>query len=147
MVEEAVLKQFEAINERGGVLGAMETYYQRTRIQDESLEYEHRKYTGEYPIIGVNTYLNPNTLSGEYVRQEIDLTRATPEEKISQIINLREFQKRNADRAEAALKSLKNVAQCGKNIFEELMTTVRYASLGQITGVLYEVGGKYRRSM
>jgi len=146
-VEKAVLEQFEAISQRGGVLGAMETYYQRSRIQDESIHYEHMKHTGEYPIVGVNTFLNPHAATEGYERPPILLSRATREEKMSQIHNLRAFQERN--RAEAAhwLDELKRAALTPANLFDVLMTTARYASMGQITKVLYEAGGKYRRNM
>jgi isobutyryl-CoA mutase len=146
MVEEAVLAEFERIDQRGGVLGAMETQYQRSRIQDESMLYEHKKHSGELPIIGVNTFLNPRAdQAGDLVPGE--LARATPEEKEQQIRNLRAFQEHNRDMAPAALKRLQDVAVAGENIFAELMETVKYASLGQITHALYEVGGKYRRNM
>jgi isobutyryl-CoA mutase len=146
LVEEAVLQEFERINDRGGVLGAMETQYQRGKIQDESMYYEMKKHTGELPIIGVNTYLNPNPPSEEEV-DNMELARATKEEKELQIANLRDFQGRNADRSEEALNRLKQAAVSGGNVFEELMQTVQYASLGQITRALYEVGGQYRRNM
>ncbi|GAB4565710.1 MAG: methylmalonyl-CoA mutase family protein [Geothermobacteraceae bacterium] len=146
LVEEAVMLEFERINQRGGVLGAMETQYQRGKIQDESMLYEHKKHTGELPIIGVNTYLNPKVEEEGY---EIpgELARSTEEEKQLQLTNLRAFQKRNADLAPAAIDRLKQVATSGGNIFAELMETVKVASLGQITSALYEVGGQYRRNM
>ncbi|KFL17272.1 methylmalonyl-CoA mutase, partial [Geobacillus stearothermophilus] len=146
LVEEAVLQEFERLNDRGGVLGAMETQYQRGKIQDESLYYETKKHSGELPIIGVNTFLNPNPPSEEELNN-IQLARATYEEKETQIRNLREFQERNKDKAGPALERLKQVATSGGNIFEELMETVKVASLGQITRALYEVGGQYRRNM
>ncbi|OEH93285.1 fused isobutyryl-CoA mutase/GTPase IcmF, partial [Bacillus solimangrovi] len=146
LVEEAVLKEFERINDRGGVLGAMETQYQRGKIQDESMYYEMKKHTGELPIIGVNTYLNPNPPSEEELNS-IELARATREEKEQQINNLRLFQGENENKSEEALARLKETAINGGNIFGELMETVRYASLGQITQALYEVGGQYRRNM
>ncbi|MGB7912853.1 MAG: methylmalonyl-CoA mutase family protein, partial [Desulfobaccales bacterium] len=147
MVEEAVLKEFDSLSRRGGVLGAMETYYQRGKIQDESLYYELKKNTGEYPIIGVNTYVSPNTLGENYCRPPTLLTRATYEEKRAQLDNLNEFKRRNRKKSAAALDSLKKSVLSGGNIFAELLETVRVASLGQITQVLYEVGGKYRRNM
>jgi methylmalonyl-CoA mutase len=147
MVEEAVLKEFDSLSRRGGVLGAMETYYQRGKIQDESLYYEMKKNSGEYPIIGVNTYVNPNILADSYSRPPTQLTRSTYEEKRTQLENLRSFQERNRARAVMALDSLKKTALNGGNIFAELMHTARVASLGQITKALYEVGGKYRRNM
>ncbi|HQP48406.1 MAG TPA: methylmalonyl-CoA mutase family protein [Spirochaetota bacterium] len=146
-VEKAVLEQFIAISQRGGVLGAMETYYQRSRIQEESLYYEYKKHTGEYPIIGVNTYLNPNAAGDDYTAPATELTRATYEEKQSQIANLRNFQERNSAACEEALNALRDTVLQGGNIFGELMNAVRYASMGQITKLLYEVGGKYRRNM
>lgn len=144
LVEEAVLAEFQRISDRGGVLGAMETQYQRSKIQEESLYYETLKHNGELPIIGVNTFLNPNSSEEDY---EIELARATEEEKVQQINNLRDFQERHKDVADAALRRLKEVARSGENIFAELMETVKVASLGQITGALYEVGGQYRRNM
>lgn len=146
LVEEQVLQEFERINDRGGVLGAMETQYQRGKIQDESMYYEMRKHTGELPIIGVNTYLNPNPPSEDDMNN-MELARATKEEKETQIQNLRSFQERNKEKTEEALKRLKETAVSGGNIFAELMETVKSASLGQITRALYEVGGQYRRNM
>ncbi|MFC0475869.1 fused isobutyryl-CoA mutase/GTPase IcmF [Robertmurraya beringensis] len=146
LVEEMVLQEFERLNDRGGVLGAMETQYQRGKIQDESMYYEMKKHTGELPIIGVNTYLNPNPPSEEET-DNMELARATKEEKELQIQNLREFQERNKDKIAAALQKLKQTAVNNGNIFEELMETVKVASLGQITRALYEVGGQYRRNM
>jgi isobutyryl-CoA mutase len=146
LVEEAVLQEFERINDRGGVLGAMETQYQRGKIQDESMFYEMKKHTGELPIIGVNTYLNPNPPSEDAV-DNMELARATKEEKELQISNLNRFKAKNEDQSEAALHRLKQTAVNGGNIFAELMETVQYASLGQITRALYEVGGQYRRNM
>ncbi len=147
MVEEAVLKEFDALSRRGGVLGAMETYYQRGKIQDESLYYELKKNTGEYPIIGVNTYISPDILAENYCRPPTQLTRATYEEKRAQLDNLNKFRQRNQEKAAVALDSLKKTVLSGGNIFAELLETVKVASLGQITQVLYEVGGKYRRNM
>jgi len=144
LVEEAVIQEFERLNSRGGVLGAMETQYQRGKIQDESMYYEMKKHTGELPIIGVNTFINPNSSEEDY---EIELARATEEEKVQQIQNLRAFQERNRDAAGAALRRLQEVATSGDNIFAELMETVKVASLGQISAALYEVGGQYRRNM
>ncbi|MCA1032132.1 methylmalonyl-CoA mutase family protein [Bacillus timonensis] len=146
LVEEAVLQEFERINDRGGVLGAMETQYQRSKIQDESMYYEMKKHTGELPIIGVNTYLNPNPPSEEDLNN-IELARATKEEKELQINNLNEFKNKHSQANAEALNRLKKVAISGGNIFEELMETVKVASLGQITQALYEVGGQYRRNM
>ncbi len=146
-VEEAVLAEFDSLNSRGGVLGAMESHYQRGKIQEESLAYEHRKHTGDYPIIGVNTYLNPETMKESYVRPPITLTRASYDEKMAQINSLRAFQERHRVETPRALARLKETILDGGNIFNEIMKTVRSASLGQITSVLYETGGKYRRNM
>ncbi len=146
LVEEAVLTEFDRITERGGVLGAMETGYQRSRIQDNSMYYEHLKHSGKYPLVGVNTFLNPDAeATGEV--EEVELARATEDEKVSQLDRLRDFMSTNEDKAPEALKRLKERALSGGNIFEEMMETVKVASLGQITQALYEVGGKYRRSM
>ncbi len=146
LVEEAVLAEFDQITARGGVLGAMETGYQRGKIQEESIYYETLKHTGEFPIIGVNTFRDPDAAKAE---QEfaIELARSTEEEKESQLKRLAEFQQRNADRSAAALAHLQQTALENGNIFEALMETVRYCSLGQITNALYAVGGKYRRNM
>lgn len=144
LVEEAVLQEFERLSSRGGVLGAMETQYQRGKIQDESMYYEMKKHTGELPIIGVNTFINPNASEEDY---EIELARATEEEKEQQIVNLRSFQELHRDTAPVALRRLQEVAVSGGNIFAELMETVKVASLGQISAALYEVGGQYRRNM
>jgi len=146
LVEEAVLQEFDRINERGGVLGAMETQYQRGKIQDESMHYEMKKHTGELPIIGVNTYLNPNPPSQDMM-DNMELARASKEEKETQIQNLKTFQQTHEHKVEEALLNLKNKAIHNGNIFAELMETVKVASLGQITQALYEVGGQYRRNM
>jgi methylmalonyl-CoA mutase len=146
LVEEAVLQEFERLNDRGGVLGSMETQYQRGKIQDESMHYEMKKHTGELPIIGVNTYLNPNPPSEEDVNN-MELARATGEEKELQIHNLRSFQASNKSLTDEALNRLKETAVNNGNIFAELMDSVKVASLGQITRALYEVGGQYRRNM
>ncbi|MBU9713972.1 fused isobutyryl-CoA mutase/GTPase IcmF [Evansella tamaricis] len=145
LVEEAVLLELERMNDRGGVLGAMETQYQRGKIQEESLLYETLKHNGKLPIIGVNTYLNPKPPSEDDF--EMELARATKEEKEEQIRRLREFQEKNREEGDVALSRLKQVALKGDNLFEELMETVKVASLGQITGALYEVGGQYRRNL
>ena len=144
LVEEAVLKEFEALSERGGVLGAMETGYQRGKIQEESLYYEHRKHDGSYPIVGVNTFRNPH---GDAVPQKLELARSTEEEKASQLTRLADFHARHAAEAPAALERLQQTVMNGGNVFEELMATVRVCSLGQITRALFDVGGQYRRSM
>ncbi|MED3779772.1 methylmalonyl-CoA mutase family protein [Heyndrickxia sporothermodurans] len=146
LVEEAVLAEFDRLNDRGGVLGAMETQYQRGKIQEESMYYEMKKHSGELPIIGVNTYLNPNPPTEEEMNS-IELARATKEEKETQIRNLNQFKEKNSDKVEQAIKQLKNTAMNGGNIFAELMETVKVASLGQITKALYDVGGQYRRNM
>ncbi|TSI07454.1 fused isobutyryl-CoA mutase/GTPase IcmF [Lysinibacillus sp. BW-2-10] len=146
LVEQAVLEEFERINDRGGVLGAMETQYQRGKIQEESMYYEHLKHTGEFPIVGVNTYLNPNPPSADEINN-MEIARASKEEKELQIQNLREFQKRNETAIMESLNKLKETALSGGNVFAELMETVKVASLGQITKALYEVGGQYRRNM
>ena len=144
LVEEAVLKEFEAISERGGVLGAMELGYQRGKIQEESLHYEHLKHTGEYPIIGVNTFRNPH---GDPVPDHIELARSTEEEKQSQLKRLQDFQSRHAKEAPAMLARLQKAVIRNENVFAVLMDAVRVCSLGQITNALFEVGGQYRRSM
>ena len=146
LVEEAVLQEFDSINDRGGVLGSMETQYQRGKIQEESMHYEMKKHSGELPIIGVNTYLNPNPPSEDDI-DNMEIARATKEEKETQIINLRAFQNNHKNETEQALEKLQQVAVSGGNIFAELMETVKVASLGQITNALYEVGGQYRRNM
>lgn len=144
LVEEAVLTEFDRITERGGVLGAMERMYQRNKIQEESLLYEHQKHTGELPLIGVNTFLNkkgsPTIIPNEVIR-------STTEEKEQQINNLQLFWKRNENKSAAALKKLQLAAINNENLFAALMETVKYCSLGQITHALYEVGGQYRRNM
>lgn len=147
LVEEAVLVEFERLNERGGVLGAMEREYQRGKIQDESMVYEVRKHDGSLPLIGVNTYLNPKTQAEGYEAPRFELRRATPEEKREQIDNCRAFQARDPAARERLMEKLRTVVLAGGNVFDVLMDLVRVASLGQITGALYEVGGKYRRSM
>jgi methylmalonyl-CoA mutase len=146
LVEEAVLREFDRLSERGGVLGAMETQYQRGRIQEESLLYERRKHSGELPVIGVNTFLNPEA-DDRAAMDEVPLSRSTSDEKDRRIEELRAFQGRNAGEAERALARLQEVALSGGNIFAELMRTVRSASLGQITRALFEVGGEYRRNL
>jgi methylmalonyl-CoA mutase len=146
LVEEAVLSEFDRITERGGVLGAMETGYQRSKIQEESMYYEELKHSGEYPIIGVNTFRNPDTDVDEEAAT-LELVRASDEIKQDQLRRLEDFKKRHQDEAPAALARLKEVALEGGNIFAELINTVRCCSLGQITTALYEVGGQYRRNM
>jgi len=144
LVEGAVLREFEALSERGGVLGAMETGYQRGKIQEESLYYEHRKHDGSYPIVGVNTFRNPH---GDAVPQKVELARSTDDEKASQLARLADFHARHGSESPAALERLKRTVMAGGNVFEELVSTVRVCSLGQITRALFDVGGQYRRSM
>ncbi|MDB5222162.1 MAG: methylmalonyl-CoA mutase family protein [Chitinophagaceae bacterium] len=144
LVEEAVMAEFERISERGGVLGAMERMYQRNKIQEESLYYETLKHTGEFPIVGVNTFLN-KAGSPTILPQEV--IRSTTDEKEFQISTLNSFKERHKDKSDEMLKRLQQVAINDGNLFEELMETVKYCSLGQITHALYEVGGQYRRNM
>ncbi len=144
LVEEAVLQEFDRISRRGGVLGAMETQYQRSKIQEESMYYEYLKQSGEYPIIGVNTYLNEEA---ENPYDNMTITRATDEEKQKRLEQLNDFKNRHKDEAEEALDRVRHVALSGGNVFEELLNAVEHASMGQITQVLYEIGGKYRRGM
>ena len=146
LVEEAVLMEFDRITERGGVLGAMETGYQRSKIQEESMYYEALKHSGEMPIIGVNTFRDAEASEDQW-SEGLELARATESEKKSQLERLAEFKKRNAGHSDAALERLQQIALSGDNIFAELMNTVRHCSLGQITQALYDVGGKYRRNM
>jgi len=144
LVEEAVLAEFDRLTERGGVLGAMERMYQRNKIQEESLFYEHQKHSGELPLIGVNTFLNKK---GSPTILPTEVIRSTTEEKEQQIANLRNFWKRNEARSADELNKLKTTAINNGNLFAQLMETVKYCSLGQITRALYEVGGQYRRNM
>jgi methylmalonyl-CoA mutase len=144
LVEEAVLQEFERIAERGGVLGAMETGYQRGKIQEESMLYEHKKHDGSLPIIGVNTFRNPK---GDTVQQQLELARSTDDEKKSQLKRLSDFHQRNQKAAEIALSALQEAVIRDDNVFAHLMSAVRVCSLGQITDALFEVGGQYRRSM
>ena len=146
LVEEAVLAEFDRISERGGVLGAMETGYQRGRIQDESMLYEHKKHSGELPIIGVNTFRAPERTS-ELEPAEIPLSRATEEEKASQLNRTRAFREAHAEEAQAALARLKQAASSGENVFAVLMDAARVCTLGQVTEAFFEVGGAYRRNV
>jgi methylmalonyl-CoA mutase len=139
-----VLKEFDAIADRGGVLGAMETGYQRGKIQEESLLYERQKHDGSYPIIGVNTFLNPHSAAAPAA---IELARSTDAEKQSQLKRLKLFQERNAGSATLLLERLRRTVIENGNTFEVLMEAVRGCSLGQITHTLYDVGGRYRRNM
>ncbi len=143
LVEEAVLEEFERISERGGVLGAMETGYQRGKIQDESMLYEHRKHDGSLPIVGVNTFLNPKG----HEEYDIELARSSEAQKKNQIKRLREFQATHKDESSAALERVRLAAINDSNIFNQLVDAVRYCSLGEITNALFEVGGQYRRNM
>ncbi|MBC7466700.1 MAG: cobalamin B12-binding domain-containing protein [Bdellovibrio sp.] len=147
LVEEAVLEEFKRINERGGVLGAMETQYQRSKIQEESMTYEHLKHSGELPIIGVNTFINPKTLAANYVPAKIELARASQEEKGDQLKNVEKFQAGHKSEAEKQLVTLKKTALSGGNIFEALLNASRHCSLFQMSQALYEVGGQYRRNL
>jgi isobutyryl-CoA mutase len=145
LVEEAVYREFEALSERGGVLGAMETMYQRGKIQEESLYYETKKHDGSLPIVGINTFLSKSDQAEEHAAAA--LIRSTEEEKQDQVAAVRAFQARNAARAPAALERLQRAACDGANVFSELMQSVKVCSLGQISHALYEVGGRYRRNM
>ena len=145
LVEEAVLAEFEAISERGGVLGAMETGYQRGRIQDESMLYEQRKHDGTLPVIGVNTFRNPH--GDDAITRPVELARATEEEKRSQMERVRDFQQRHAEEARVALAALKDAARSGGNVFAALMDAARLCSLQQVTDAFFEVGGQYRRNI
>lgn len=144
LVEEAVLKEFDSISERGGVLGAMETMYQRGKIQEESLYYETLKHTGEYPIIGVNTFFSSQG-SPTIIPQEV--IRSTTEEKEFQITTVQTLWKASGDQGPQMLKDIQVVAIKNGNLFNSLMEVVKYCSLGQITKSLFEVGGQYRRNM
>jgi methylmalonyl-CoA mutase len=144
LVEEAVLTEFEKIAERGGVLGAMETGYQRGRIQEESMHYEMLKHSGEYPIVGVNTFRHPH---GEAAPQQVELQRSTDKEKQSQLTRLAAFHERHAAESPAMLRRLQDTVIANGNVFAVLMGAVRVCSLGQITDALFEVGGQYRRNM
>ena len=144
LVEEAVLVEFDRITERGGVLGAMETMYQRGKIQEESLHYESLKHSGELPIIGVNTFLNDD---GSPTLTNNEVIRAFDKEKKYQILMLKMFHQLNLEKSKHFIEKLNSVALNNKNIFEELMNSTKCCSLGQITNVLFEVGGQYRRNM
>jgi methylmalonyl-CoA mutase len=150
LVEEAVLLEFERLSDRGGVLGAMETGYQRGRIQDESMLYEQRKHDGSLPLVGVNTFLAEHPTGqadGDPQARPLELARGTEEEKRSQLRRLADFQARHAEQAPAALARLREVAASGGNTFGALMDAVRVCSLGQVTQAFFEVGGQYRRSV
>ena len=144
LVEEAVSKEFESISSRGGVLGAMETGYQRGKIQEESLTYERKKHDGSYEIVGVNAFRNPH---GDPVPQKLELIRSTEDEKQSQLKRLRAFQEKNSSESGKMLRRLQQAVIQNENVFAVLMDAVCVCSLGQITHALFEVGGQYRRSM
>ena len=144
LVEEAVLQEFERIAERGGVLGAMATGYQPSKIQEESMLYEHKKHDGSLPIIGVNTFRNPK---GDTVVQQLELARSTDDEKQSQLQRLADFHTTHSEAAKQSLAALQEAVIRDENVFAQLMDAVRVCSLGQITDALFEVGGQYRRSM
>jgi methylmalonyl-CoA mutase len=147
LVEEAVLEEFKKISERGGVLGAMETQYQRSKIQEESMYYEHLKHSGELPIIGVNTFINPKTLASDYVPPKIELARASTEEKNHQLHSVEKFKETYSSQSQIEIDNLKKTALSGGNIFEALMSAARVCSLYQMSQALYEVGGQYRRNL
>src|SRR5699024_6806848 len=145
LVEEAVLAEFDKISDRGGVLGAMETGYQRGKIQDESILYEHKKHDGSLPIVGVNTFRNPHPENEE--ASAVDLARATEDEKRSQLERVEAYQQANRDEAKRALDELKRAAANHENVFSVLMDAARVCSLQQITEAFFEVGGQYRRNV
>ena len=147
LVEEAVLREFTRLNERGGVLGAMESHYQRSKIQEESLFYERLKHNGELPIIGVNTFIDPKTLAKDFVPVKIELARASYEEKNHQLTALRTFRTAHHEDSKTALAALKAAALQGENIFAALMEAARHCSLFEMTETLYEAGGQYRRNL
>lgn len=147
LVEEAVLAEFKKISDRGGVLGAMETQYQRSKIQEESMYYEHLKHSGELPIIGVNTFIDPKTLDQNYIPPKIEMARASIDEKNHQLNNLNQYIQNNQSVSEIEISNLKMAALAGKNIFEALLSASRHCSLYQMSQALYEVGGQYRRNL
>jgi len=144
IVEEAVYKEFDSLTERGGVLGAMDTMYQRSKIQDESMYYEHKKHDGSLPLVGVNTFLadEPEDISGD-----LELARSSQEEKEMQIEGVNAFHEQHINETDQHLKNLQKIAVQRGNTFEGLMDTVKFASLGQISHALYVAGGEYRRNM
>ena len=146
-VEEAVLDKFMQIHDRGGVLGAMETQYQRGQIQEESMYYETLKHNGQLPVIGVNTFIDPKTLEDGYEPPKIELARASLDEKNQQLNNTKEYQKKHKSFADVEIQKLKATALKNGNIFEALMSAARHCTLGQMSQALYEVGGKYRRNL
>jgi methylmalonyl-CoA mutase len=145
LVEEAVYAEFDSLSERGGVLGAMETMYQRGKIQEESLYYEHKKHDGSLPIIGVNTFLPEQANADE--NRHAELIRSTEQEKQAQVLGVRAYNDVHAEAQAAALERLQATAAASGNVFAELMETVKSASLGRISRALYAVGGQYRRNM
>jgi methylmalonyl-CoA mutase len=147
LVEEAVLDEFLRINERGGVLGAMETQYQRGKIQEESMLYEHLKHSGELPIVGVNTFIDPKTQAAGYIPPKIEMARASYDEKQDQLKRLHAYQTAHAETAAREIAALKRAALAGENIFAALMSAARVCSLAQMSQALYEVGGQYRRNL
>ena len=147
LLEEAVLTEFKKISDRGGVLGAMETQYQRSRIQEESMKYEHLKHSGELPIVGVNMFINPKTMANDYVPPKIEMARASAEEKNHQLNNLNSYINSNTKGATLEIAKLKSTALSGGNIFEALLSASRHCSLYQMSQALYEVGGQYRRNL
>jgi isobutyryl-CoA mutase len=147
ILEEAVLEEFKKISDRGGVLGAMETQYQRSRIQEESMYYEHLKHSGELPIVGVNMFIDPKTQVNDYVPPKIEMARASVDEKNHQLNNLNYYISDNKNTAALEIASLKSTALSGGNIFEALLTASRHCSLYQMSQALYEVGGQYRRNL
>jgi methylmalonyl-CoA mutase len=145
LVEAAVLLEFERLSERGGVLGAMETLYQRSKIQEESLHYESLKHSGELPIVGVNTFLSSDPAAN--AAGSVELIRSSDDEKMERLTSLERFHTRWADERTGAIERLQATANAGDNVFGALMETVKVASLGDISEALFEVGGRYRRSM
>ncbi len=146
-VEEEVLEEFLRLNERGGVLGAMETQYQRGKIQEESHHYESLKHSGQWPIVGVNTFIDPKTMESGYIPSKIEMARATDEEKKMQLNRVIHYKKKHQEQAQKEIIQLKKAALCGENIFAALMSASRHCSLYQMSQALYEVGGEYRRNI
>jgi len=146
-VEEKVLRIFEEMHSRGGVLGSLEVNYQRNRIQDEGMLYEHRKHTGEMQIVGVNTFTDPNSETPSTENFDIDVTRSDESEKMMVISRNREFKETHSTDSEEGLSRLKQVAREGGNLFEVMMEIVEHCSVGQVTQALFESGGKFRRNM
>jgi methylmalonyl-CoA mutase len=147
LLEEAVLEEFQKISDRGGVLGAMETQYQRSRIQEESMHYEHLKHSGELPIVGVNMFIDPKTQVMGYIPPKIEMARASSDEKNHQLNNLNTYIQENESQALNEIAHLKSTALSGGNIFEALLSASRHCSLYQMSQALYDVGGQYRRNL